>query len=243
MKIITLNVWAGRVSQKLVNFFDQNNTIDVFCLQEVYHNGIEDNDTKLKDYEIFSKIKKVLPCHRSYFRPHLLGHYGLAIFSKKEIEVLEEGDVFVHKYKGYIPEENLGFHARNIQYIKIKHNNKNLTILNFHGLWNNQGKTDTEDRIQQSKNILDFIQKIDGEIILCGDFNLLPETESIKIFESNGLVNLIKKYEINSTRTSLYEKPDKFADYVFVTKGVNAKDLKVLPDEVSDHSALLLEIE
>lgn len=118
-----------------------------------------------------------------------------------------------------------------------------MTIINFHGLWNGKGKTDNEDRILQSRNIVDFIGGLKGEVVLCGDFNLLPDTESIKIFEDAGLRNLIKEYGITSTRTSHYTKPGKYADYVFVSRGVRVKDFKVLPEEVSDHSALLLEMD
>ena len=96
--------------------------------------------------------------------------------------------------------------------------------------------------INQSKAISDFVLKQGGDIILCGDFNLLPDTESIAILEKFDLKNLIKEYDIKSTRTSLYKKPLQFADYVFVSKGINVLDFKVLPDEVSDHSPLFLKI-
>ena len=33
-----------------------------------------------------------------------------------------------------------------------------------------------------------------------------------------------------------------FADYIFVSKDIKVKDFKVLPDEVSDHLALSIEI-
>ncbi len=77
-----------------------------------------------------------------------------------------------------------------------------------------------------------------------GDFNLLPDTESIRMISNNlGCLNLIDKYNIKSTRTSLYKKPLRFADYVFVSNNIKLKEFKVLPDEISDHSPLFLEIE
>ena len=54
--------------------------------------------------------------------------------------------------------------------------------------------------------------------------------------------NLIKEYGITSTRTSFYEKENKFADHAFVSSDIEVVDFKVLPDEVSDHAALYLEI-
>ena len=43
MKLITLNTWGGRVKDPLHNFLKSySGDIDIFCLQEVYHNGIEE---------------------------------------------------------------------------------------------------------------------------------------------------------------------------------------------------------
>lgn len=80
-------------------------------------------------------------------------------------------------------------------------------------------------------------------MVLCGDFNLLPDTESIRIIEQARLKNLITENGIVSTRTSHYTRADKFADYIFVSQqNVEVKSFNVLPDEVSDHSPLVIEI-
>jgi endonuclease/exonuclease/phosphatase family metal-dependent hydrolase len=250
MKIITLNAWGGIAgTQGLLDFFKKYEDVDIFCLQEIYDGGDgQDEAEKLgndknKEYELFSLIQKTLPDHTGYFRPSVKEFYGIAIFIKTNIIVLEEGEKFVHKHKGFLPEDNLGFHARNIQYVKIQKDGKDFCVINFHGLWNGQGKHDSEDRINQSKNILEFTAGIQGELVLCGDFNLRPDTESLKAFENVGLKNLIREYNITSTRTSHYTKEEKFADYAFTTPGIVVKDFKVLPEEVSDHAALFIEIE
>ena len=73
------------------------------------------------------------------------------------------------------------------------------------------------------------------------NFNLLPDTESIKKFERAGLKNLIREYNITSTRTSYYTRPEKHADYAFVSDGIEVKDFKILPDKISDHAPMSLE--
>ncbi len=73
-------------------------------------------------------------------------------------------------------------------------------------------------------------------------FSAMSNTQSIKILEDADLRNLVTEYGVTSTRTSLYKKPEKFADYIFVSKGVEVLDFKVLPEEVSDHAALYVEI-
>jgi endonuclease/exonuclease/phosphatase family metal-dependent hydrolase len=120
-----------------------------------------------------------------------------------------------------------------------------MTFINFHGLWTDKkegrGKQDIEERLEQSENILKFTSKLSNPYILCGDFNLLPDTESIKKFERAGLKNLIREYNITSTRTSYYTRPEKHADYAFVSDGIEVKDFKILPDKISDHAPMSLE--
>ncbi|TSC69917.1 MAG: endonuclease/exonuclease/phosphatase [Parcubacteria group bacterium Gr01-1014_49] len=254
MRVISLNTWGGRAGrEKLLAFFKTHaGTTDVFCLQEMWshaYEGLEDRMAGgvILDYSKMmvngvAEVSEALPNFTPFFRPHVADHYGLLMFVREEHIIIDEGETFVFKQKGYVSEDDAGNHARNIQYATIMKEKRPFTIINFHGLWNGKGKTDTEDRILQSKNILAFLKKIKGECVLCGDFNLLPDTESIKLFEGEGLRNLIKEYGITSTRTSFYTKPEKHADYIFVTGGIDVRDFKVLPDEVSDHSPLLVDL-
>jgi hypothetical protein len=51
--------------------------------------------------------------------------------------------------------------------------------------------------------------------------------------EEEGLRNLIAEHAVTSTRTSLYPRVERFADYVFVSAGVDVFEFGALPDEVS----------
>lgn len=254
MRIITLNTWGGRAGKEnLLAFFKKyKDATDLFCLQEIWAKPHKDlcgglAGGNVLDYSkiMVNGVKEIsdeLPEFVAYFHPHIADNFGLLSFVKKGYPVIKEGEEFVHKHKGYTPEDDAGNHARNIQYVTLDINGKPLTVINFHGLWNGKGKTDSEDRINQSKKILEFTKNLSGDFVLCGDFNLLPETESLKMFETSGLRNLIKEYGVKSTRTSHYTKDVKYADYIFTTKGLDVKDFRVLPEEVSDHAALLLEL-
>ncbi len=254
MKIITLNTWGGRAgSDVLLEFFDrQKDDIDVFCLQEMWRAPYSEYDghtvgglTINQDNVMTKGVQEIsgrLPQFEGYFRPHFMEDYGLMMFLNKKYKIIKEGEIFVYLCRGHVPDGDIGSHARNIQYITLMHDDKELTIINFHGLWNGKGKTDTDDRLKQSDNIIDFIKTLNGNVVLCGDFNLLPDTESIKKFEDIGLVNLVKEHNVLSTRTSFYTKPEKFADYIFVDKAILVKDFKVLSDEVSDHAPLYIEV-
>lgn len=247
MKLISINAYGGKLTDAFVEFLKRHRDIDVFCLQEVYHDA-QNKDmiwgTLGSNLNFLEDIKKHCLDYDSYYRPHLEDWWGLAMLVKKELPVFEEGETFVHKFKGHNPQkEPLGYTAKNIQFLKTENNGKPITVLNFHGLWNGNGKEDTEDRLEQSRNIIKFVKMIKGDFILWGDFNLSPDTESLQMINRElNCRELIKEYEIASTRTSLYTKPNKFADYVFVSKGIKIIDFKILPDEVSDHTPLLLEI-
>lgn len=244
MKIVYLNTWGGRMTQPLIEFFKNNQDVDVFCLQEVFHSA-HGKEVLYRDgtsFNLFEDIKKVIPEYLGFYYPHYGDHWGLACFVRKDLNVMQEGEVFVYKYKGYVPEQ-AGNTAKNIQYMTFGiEDNQKITIINFHGLWNGQGKGDTDDRMEQSATIIDFLKNIDHPFILGGDFNLSPDTKSLTMFEDFGLRNLIKENGITSTRTSYYQKENKFADYVFVSKGVQVEDFQVLPDEVSDHAPLCVKI-
>jgi endonuclease/exonuclease/phosphatase family metal-dependent hydrolase len=254
MKLISLNTWGGRAGkEKLLGFFAEHRDADIFCLQEVWSapyeflEGHAAGGLAIKNSNVMTRgmqeISGLLDQHARYFKPHYLDNYGLMMLLKKDINIREEGDVFVYKERGSLPEGDVGNHARNIQYAAFTTPRGERTVINFHGLWNGKGKGDSDERLHQSDRIIQFLKTISSPYILCGDFNLLPETDSLKRLEACGLRNLIKEYGITSTRTSLYEKEHKFADYVLVSEGIEVKDFRILQHEVSDHSPLYLEFE
>lgn len=254
MKLICLNTWGGEAGkEKVLAFFDAHKDADIFCLQEMWTASHKDFEgrlvaRKLLDYSKImvhgvQDISALLPDFTPLFRPLLADNYGLLMLVRNKYPVVNEGEVFVYKEKGYVSGEDVANHARTIQYVTMTSKTGLLTVINFHGLWNGGGKGDCAERLEQSDKILDFVRKLENPYIICGDFNLLPDTKSLKKFEKHGLRNLIKEYGVTSTRTSFYQKPEKHADYIFTSDGIEVKDFKVLPDEVSDHSPLCLEFE
>lgn len=230
----------------LEKFLEKNSkSVDIFCFQEVYNGESYSSPIKLSpNHNLFSEMEIILKNYDGYFRPHYKTKYGLAIFVKKDLKVLKkEEDIFIYKEKDYIPKGEQGNHARNIQSIVVEKEGRKYSIFNFHGLWNGKGKNDSRGRIIQSENIKKYLLGFEkGTRVLCGDFNLLPETTSVKILEDIPLLNLIKKYNIIDTRTSYYKKDVRYADYILIDEGILEKNFLVMKDEVSDHAALFLEI-
>jgi len=243
MKIISLNIWGGRIANPLNDFIKKHSDVDVFLLQEVIDPNLDFMELKAGDR---AKVGEILIEHNSFYRPANSNGFGLASFIKKDIQVIEEGEIFIHRERGSVLGDkwwrDIG---KNLQYLKIKdRNGLEYTLFNYHGLWDALGKIDTPDRVKQSEGIVGFLSKFSGNRILCGDFNLTPESDCLKLItEKLDFKNLITEFDIKSTRTSLYTRDnEQYADYIFVPKDLTVKKFEVFYDEMSDHAALFLEI-
>lgn len=251
MKIISLNTWCGRVGSSIYDFFNKHKDVDIFCLQEVDLDGSKFDSSVIGvnppsgDPYLFHSIQDILIDHHGFFSPTLGHWWGNAIFIKKELyrNITASGEIVISDAQQQYVDYNTWF-RRTIQWIDFSQDGKKYTLINLHGLWEKgTGKGDSDDRLEQSQKIIEFLNtKKDRNIILSGDFNLNPDTKSIKMIEDFPLKNLINEYEITDTRTSLYKKENRFADYAFVSPELMVKDFRVLPDEVSDHAPLFLEI-
>jgi len=253
MKLISLNIWAGREYNALMKYVsDKANDTDIFCFQEVF-----DTPTSKKIVSehyranIFSELQKVLPDHIGYFAPVQDNcgfdgsvdypiQWGLAMFVRKSLNILDTGEVYIFRSHNDVKKNDNTTIPRNLQYVHFDVNGQDYTIAHFHGLWNGHGKTDTKERIKQSKKVKEFLDKVKVRKIVCGDFNLLPDTESLAILE-DGLVNLIKTQGITTTRSPLYQKSEKYADYTFVSSDIKVESFVVPQIEVSDHLPMELQ--
>lgn len=249
MKIITLNAWGGRLYNELSLFIKNNQDVDVFCFQEFLKEGQgRTNRGEMKN--LYEKIGKALTNHNRYFYEYGDGgyygkeaknldfKYGIACFIKKECtqSFIDGISLFEYAKKWNDYEGHLAAGAALCLTVS------DYLIINVHGLWQKNAKKDTEARIEQSKKIIKLSNTIKGNKIICGDFNLEPSTESIKMIEDLPMTNLIKENKVTSTRTALYDKDTKFADYLFVDTKVNVLNFRILPDEVSDHSPIYVEV-
>ena len=239
MNLITLNIWGGHLRNPLLKFIHHYRDVDIFCLQEVYYNAhrtIESEERELS-LNIFSDLQKLLPDHYAIFKPAVENVYGIGMLIKNNIDIIGEGEISIHQKKHY---PGIGHnHDRNLQWIECELNNKIYSILNVHGLWSGKGKKDSPERILQSQRIRHFMDTINTPKILCGDFNLRPDTTSMAILEK-GMNNLITSHNIRSTRTRFYTKDEQYADYILTSPEIIVKEFSVLEDEVSDHSPLLI---
>jgi endonuclease/exonuclease/phosphatase family metal-dependent hydrolase len=120
-------------------------------------------------------------------------------------------------------------------------------ICSIHGIAFPGDKLDTEERLDQTKMILEFLKGKPGKHIIMGDFNLFPDTESILQIERAGYRNLIKEYNIETTRNAvswaMHNNKQLWADYTFVGPGIEVIDFQVPQNLVSYHLPMELTIQ
>jgi endonuclease/exonuclease/phosphatase family metal-dependent hydrolase len=242
MRIISLNVWQGKLRDQLIAFLQREaERTDIFCFQEMV-SSFGDSPS-----DLFSAIAKFLPGFQGFFEPTQDGEagteIGLAIFIRRADRVEKEGDYFVYRTRNAMVGGDGRTMGRNAQFVEFPKSGKEYAVVNFHGLWSGTERSDSEDRIGQSKKLKALLNALGGSKIVCGDFNLTMGTESLSIIDA-GMRNLIRESGATSTRPEKYfPYPDKFCDYILVDESVAVREFKVLPDEVSDHLPLTLDFE
>ncbi|MEK7138023.1 MAG: endonuclease/exonuclease/phosphatase family protein [Patescibacteria group bacterium] len=258
MKLISLNTWGGRLLNPLLQFIESKSAdTDIFCFQEIFMGDKAETDSHGVRLNLLNEISHVLKNFQPIFHQAPKGSlyfldsklpvpYGVAAFIKKPIQTEKIGG-FPTWEKSLIPEEEIEPSNGNFLHFDIKTPPENITLGNLHGfLTFKSGKGNNPTTFYQAQKVSDFFESCreSTKHILVGDFNLHPQAESIKIFEKS-LRNLIKEYNIPTTRNSNYKDMERYedyiADYCFVSSDVKVESFKVLPDIVSDHQPLYLE--
>lgn len=257
MKLLTLNTWGGRVYKPFLKFVkEQNNKVDIFCFQEIFQSSKNKFSNEIKT-DVYKDISKILKDYVGFFAPTFTGYdteekvdfdlaFGQATFVKKNIELISQETIFVHGKFDHKPSmviegiKDAMDLPRNIHLIKVKFRGEEVLIGNLHGYWLPDVKHDSPGSIRQIKKVKKIFSSFKGPKILAGDFNLRPDTKSIKMLEED-MKNLIVEYEIASTRSNLHKKVEKFADYIMISDEIHVDNFEVINKNVSDHLPLLLD--
>jgi endonuclease/exonuclease/phosphatase family metal-dependent hydrolase len=257
MKLVSLNVYGGVQGKLLFDYIkEQAKNTDIFCLQEIFSakEGAPEVSFGARMC-LFEELQKILPEHVGIFEERSSGYdfngrvdfgvrHGIAVFVKKDIEVISNNPVSMgYSVSGLA---HLIEGLTKLQVLGLRFSDKPFFILNYHGPAQPGDKLDTEERISLSGQILEVVKSLlkEAPVILCGDFNLMPETESVKLFEKN-LCNLIKDFKIQNTRNQIswqrFGNKQLFADYTFVSSEIKVKSFEVPYNHISDHLPMLLD--
>lgn len=258
MKAIYLNIWSGKVYEPLTEYLrDESRDTDFFCLQEVFDSPEHRTLSWGGRADIFTHLKSVLPDFIPFYSIAVENFdgdeqtdfpllHGNSIFARKEIPILSHGDLLIAGEDWMGPGTTKIF-PHKLQYVRTETSEVPYTIVNLHGAAFPGDKRDTPERIAQSQKVVDFLAGEKRRTILGGDFNLMPDTESIRMIDRAGMRNLIMKYKITDTRGAIahehYREHDRqyFADFAFVSPDVSATNFTVPQVKISDHLPLVVE--
>ncbi len=258
MKLISLNVWGGNYFSALVDFLkEQAGTADIFCFQEVLHASSDNPNIESRGARIhlFDELTGLLGDFQGLFdelsRDHDLQGpvdfplpVGMAMFFKKIFLVRHRELILITGNENDPVDASLHNPPRSLQVVGLRTSQGDLAVCNFHGIPYPGDKLDTQARLQQSQKITEALARFPGPKVLCGDFNLMPETESLRMLESK-LNNLIKIYSISNTRNETswnrYNNRQHFADYTFASPEIKVQSFEVPYNLVSDHLPMILQ--
>lgn len=242
MKILQLNIWGGKLERQIVDLLKREQA-DIVCLQEV----ISIPGGKSFFFEDLEELQKHTGYKHSHHAPsHTFNlmkrkaSWGNAILSnlpfQETVNVYTYGDSTADFDFLEDTDYNSG---RVLQHVAVEVDNKPLHILNHHGHHVHSHKNGDEETMRQCQMIVDYLEKINGPIVFCGDFNLLPDSPSMELLNSV-LVNHVKERKIISTRTPLTHKTEA-CDFILTSPDIEVKNFQVLDDIASDHKALTIE--
>ncbi|MBI2314878.1 endonuclease/exonuclease/phosphatase family protein [Candidatus Daviesbacteria bacterium] len=260
MKLISLNTWGGKCFKPLIEFIKQQSlNTDIFCFQEM-----QDTISKVKQYRniranLLTEFKQILPDFQVFYFPVIKSFddeanpinfdstTGSAILVNNSIKITYQANYIVSQDQPFPKlKEDFSNLPTPLQFINCQINNKQYVIFNFHGRPMPGNKLDSPERLEEAQKVKEIIdQKNEAKILLVGDFNLLPDTKSIKIYGKN-MRNLIREFDIRKTRSNLspfYGGPNfqKYADYTFVSSDIKVTKFQVPDMPISDHLPMILE--
>jgi hypothetical protein len=205
---------------------------------------------------LFGELARALPDHRSWFCPAARGQlwdralsvpsfWGLATFVRSRFPVIGQVQGFVHK--DYSP-DGYGDHPRSRSAHGVRlydpARRRTISVTQMHGLRDLRGKEDTPERAEQARRLAALSDQIAGPgdlRVICGDFNVEPESETLALLRGRGFEELVTAGSFAGTRTSHYAKPGKFAAYMLIDQPEAVLGFEVVQTpEVSDHCPLVL---
>jgi endonuclease/exonuclease/phosphatase family metal-dependent hydrolase len=265
VRIISLNAWGGALFDDLARWLATCGA-DILCLQETTHTPTSGGWTHFIDAErslpqradLLADIRSMLPSHHAIFTANDAGpvhdatggmhhqQFGLAAFVAPGLPVVGLRSAFVHgHYTDHQSHWPTGDRPRAAQAVRVfdRQAQRFVTVIHLHGLRDPSGKADTPARRAQAERLADFIGSVrePGDLtVVCGDFNLLPGSETFQILAKLGLVDLVRDAD---TRTSRYPKPLRHASYLLTSEPNAVQRFEIIAQpEVSDHRALMLDL-
>lgn len=237
LKILQVNVWwGGKLWDNLIEFIKKENPEIIFA-QEVYESTIKGFGQL--GYEHVAFGKEMIDVREG-------GRYltGNAIFSKFPILDYQTAS-YVREF-GEFKEgiDDVAKAPRNILHAALSIEDKIINAFCTHGIVDYRGDYDSPERLEMSRIICEAIAGKDNAM-LTGDFNVQPETQTIRNIEKH--LSSVFKSELKSSFNMRRKTKPGYAtatvDMIFVSPEIKVLEHSCPDVDVSDHYPLLAIIE
>lgn len=229
IKILSWNIWQGKYLNKISDFLKQCDA-DIVCLQEVVQNeyGKENIATFLAHELSYEYV------------------YATAMQIKKRNNELDMGNAILSKYE--IIDKKIHVLGKSQTRVAIqagvKINEKIIHILCTHLIHAHQQPSIIQD--EQADDLIKILPL--DNIILCGDFNAVPQSKTIRKL-SNVLTNTDSQFiptwsvykegcEVCNPKGVIYK-----LDNIFVSEDVKFASFNVEQSNASDHLPISVKVE
>ncbi len=271
LSLLHLNIWEGTFIDRIIEFVGQND-FDILQFQEVNggeaarggvyfnpHNAATASKDALvsgsKGIDSFTILQKNL----SRYATHQLitwhkkedksSYAGLATFTKPSLVVLRK-EIIRHNPVREIEDiwhRQVEDDPRASLALLLQINDAKFWIINTHLTWGPKPE-DADFKMTQAKKLYEFVENLQEPFILAGDFNMMPDTRVVKMFETLSQ-NLTTKNHVTNTLNPRIHKakhlfPPGFAvDYIFTHPRIRVTNFSVLDLDLSDHFGLIVGID
>jgi endonuclease/exonuclease/phosphatase family metal-dependent hydrolase len=266
IKLLSLNISIfDENNGKLAGFLRKINP-DIICLQEVTRKvddsainsfiskGVIDKATRELTYSFYAPDWSLNGFRQHNFHGKKLfqhdfgGFIEYGNYVKTRFKIMGGTSIFVQGHFSYMVdwerlEKHPGEEPRMVQVVDLEINkSQKLRVINYHGIWS-KDKQGTARTKSANRKLVQLATDVAYPSIICRDFNLFPDTESIKILKDR-FISLVDEYGIKTTRpksNELSAAERNVVDYIFMSAGIEVKRFEVVDSDVSDHLPLLLE--
>ncbi|MEU4243360.1 endonuclease/exonuclease/phosphatase family protein [Actinoplanes sp. NPDC026619] len=264
VRIASVNAWGGALADDLLGWLPGCGA-HIVCLQEVTRTPGLAGWTRFTDGEkslpqraaLFDDVRSALPQHQAIFVTSDSGpvhddvgrryrqDFGLATLVGADLPIVGVDSAFVHGQFTDHVEWPAGDRPRIALAVRAADRaaDRAVWVVQVHGLRDPLGKADNPARRGQAERLADLVCRVRGPrdlVVVCGDFNVLPDSETFGVFADIGLTDLVGTAD---TRTSHYRKTVRHAGYMLISDVAAVKRFEILTKpEVSDHRALILDI-
>ena len=246
LRILTLNIAHGRnqaANQLLLEKHDieknleaialvlQETEADVVALQEA--DGPSGWSGNFDHIEFLARKAGYPWYYRADHAESWLFSYGTAILSR-----LPVSEILQHSFKPSLPTFNKGFLLTRVHWKHNDHADPGLTvdIVSVHLDFSRQSV-----REEQIAELTEVLSGRDGPMIILGDFNSewFSDGSVVKRLAENANMS-VYRHDANDQHT--YNNKYRY-DWILISNELAFVEYKVLPDKISDHRAVLAEIE